>query len=106
MSTKKELEDQVKILKNKIKDLNVELKEASKVDNSDLGENPLIALGLFKKDGKYQLARVKYNPITGATQLFSVSDSDKNPLSAELATFRFDETVQEEIFSIMNKEIQ
>ena len=98
MPTKKEMEDQLKVLKGTIKQLKSELKEVSSATNEDLGDNPERALGLFKKDGRYQIARIDYNPDTGAAEIFSVADSDKNPLSMELATFRFDETAQEEIF--------
>jgi hypothetical protein len=104
MATKKELEDQVKVLKGTIKQLKAELKEASMATNEDLGDSPQRALGLFKKNGKYQLARVDYNPETGAAEIFSIADSDKNPLSFELASFRFDEIVQEEIFERLSND--
>jgi len=104
MATKKELEEQIKVLKGKIKQLSSELKEASSATNEDLGDNPQRALGLFKKNNKYHLARIDYNPETGAAELFSVADADRNPRSPELATFRFDEVAQEEIFERLTYE--
>jgi hypothetical protein len=105
MSTKKELEDQIKTLKDKIKSLHSDLKESFASASSEVGEHPLTALGLVKIEGVYKIVRVLYNPLTKTTKLDSIFDADKNTKSAELATFRFDEKVQEEIFSKMNNEI-
>lgn len=103
MPTKAELEDQVKTLKGKLRDLAKELKESVAVKGDGLGDNPYTALGLFKDNGAYKFARVQYNPETKVAEIMSITDASRVPSSADLAKFNFEETVQEEIFSRVEK---
>jgi hypothetical protein len=75
------------------------LKEATTKSSGDLGDNPQLAFGLFKKDKKYYLAKFSYNPETETVEFDGIEDSSRIPHSRDMATFKFNERVSEEIFS-------
>ena len=102
MATKKELEEQLKTLKGKLKDALEQLKEASNKVDPDLGDSPHRALGLFYDNG-YKFARIDYNPDTKSALLVSVEEASKVPDSMDLAKFEFENTVLEEIFNKLGR---
>jgi hypothetical protein len=103
MPTKLELEQQVKVLKEKLKEVTSELKDSVAMKKDDLGDNPYRALSIFLKDKKYMIARIDYNPENGVTRLVDVSPASKLPEAFHMAKFVFDEAVQVEIIDSMEK---
>jgi hypothetical protein len=102
MATKKELEEQLKTLKGKLKEALDQLKEATNKVDPDLGDSPQRALGLFYDNG-YKFARIDYNPETKSAELVSVEEASKVPDSMDLAKFEFENTVLEEIFNKLGR---
>ena len=105
MATKKELEDQVKQLKEKIKDLTNELKVSlSPKEDADLGERPHRAIGLFKDKEAYKFARIDYNPETKATVFTSIEDASRVPDAAHLAKYNLEEIITDEIIARLEED--
>ncbi len=102
MATKKELEEQLKTLKAKLKEALDQYKEASNKVDPNLGDNPHRALGLFYDEG-YKFARIDYNPETKSAELVSIEKASKVPNSMDLAKFEFENTVLKEIFNRLGR---
>lgn len=99
MATKKELEEQVKLLKKALKEAKEAFTEVSNKVDPDLGDSPKRALGLFFDGEGYKFAKIDYNPDTKSAELVSIDDASKVPLSVDLAKFEFENTVLAEIFN-------
>jgi hypothetical protein len=96
--TKKDLEDENKMLRGKLKELKEKLEQNIATQSEEVGTNPKLALGLYKDGTDYKIVRIQYDPEKQVAKFESSTDASKNPLSPDLAKFSFEELVSEEIF--------
>ncbi len=104
MPTKKELEEQNMTLKNKIKELNKQLKESFNVKEPELGDKPYRAIGLFKDGKAYKFAKIDYNPETKASKIISLEDASRVPEAAHMAKYNLEEIISDEIIARLEED--
>lgn len=103
MPTKKEQEEIIKSLKEKLKEVTSAWKEALDSKKGELGENPYTAIGLYKDDTGYKIARIAFNPENGSSEVISQTDASRVPEAYHLATHNLDKIITEEILPRLEK---
>ena len=103
--TKAQLEDQIDLLKDKVRNLSKDLNASLTAPTGDLGEKPHKAFGLFKDDsGHHKFAKFLYNPETKVVEFEAIDDASRVPLSPDLAKFNLEELISDEIFKRLEED--
>lgn len=99
MSTKKELEEQVKFLKDELRkyiDLSKEV-EAKKQQSVD--DLPNVGVGIIKDDdGKFKRVELKFCPVSKSAVVSNITEASHLPTDRIMSEFGIEEFLRTEIF--------
>lgn len=76
---------ETKVLRKEVKSLKEKLKEVLSTDNGELGDNPHIAMGMYKDGRNYMMIQIAYNPETKAVKILSQEPASRLPEASHMA---------------------
>lgn len=101
--TKAKLEEENKVLRGEVKTLAEKLKEALNMSSGELGSDPELAVGLYKRDGNYYMAKIKFNPETKVAEIESLDFADRSQKASHMAQLNAEKYLIDVIFDKLEK---
>ena len=98
-ATKKELEDQIKELKTRLKEYMGLAEERDTLKSATLSELPNTAVGLFRNEkGLYKRVLLKYCPKSNQAVIESIEDASRLPEDRLMAQFEIEDLLHNRVF--------
>ena len=102
--TKDQLVEENSHLREEIMSLTDKLKKAVGFQSADIGDNPGIAVGLYKKDGEYHMVKIAFNAENQAAKVIEDGLASRIPGAAHMAQLSVTKYFVDEVFPQLERQ--